>query len=281
MVREPPMVSSSLRPNVGETETPLTINYNFYEGFASPTDLPKMADAVQYASMIREMQTYTGVDEANKKFTEEDIERYRSGAYPWTNPNTDWVDESFKKSTLSNSHNVSLNGGSKSVSYYVSFGSQQDAGIFKNSPTKFKRYNLKANFDAKINEYLTLGLDINGIQESRKYPSTDAGFNLDGAIKSLPTSPAFYPNGLPGPDIAYGQNPAVTVTDKTGFDDSTNYQVNTMFSANLKIPWVKGLSLSSYYAYDITTRKQKTLSEAVDPLSAGRRSLPVSGKHRR
>jgi len=241
----------------GRTETPLTINYNFYQGFASPTDLPKMADAVQYASMIREMQTYTGVDEANKKFSEEDIERYRSGAYPWTNPNTDWVDESFKKSTLSNSHNVSLNGGSKSVSYYVSFGSQQDAGIFKNSPTKFNRYNLKANFDARINEYLTIGLDVNGIQEGRKYPSTDAGFNLDGAIKSLPTSPAFYPNGLPGPDIAYGQNPAVTVTDKTGFDDSTNYRVNTIFSANLKIPWVKGLSLASYFAYDVTTGNRK------------------------
>ena len=83
-----------------------------------------------------------------------------------------------------------MTGGSKSVSYYVSFGSQQDAGIFKNSPTKFKRYNLKANFDAKINEYLTLGLNVNGIQENKNYPSTDAAFNLDGAIKSLPTSPA-------------------------------------------------------------------------------------------
>ena len=63
------MVSSSLQQSAAARETPLTINYNFYQGFASPTDLPKMADAVEYASMIREMQSYTGVDEANKKFT--------------------------------------------------------------------------------------------------------------------------------------------------------------------------------------------------------------------
>ncbi len=50
-------------------EGPLTINYGFYQGFLSPTALPKMADAPTYASMIREMQTYQGVDEANMKFS--------------------------------------------------------------------------------------------------------------------------------------------------------------------------------------------------------------------
>ncbi len=108
-----------------------------------------------------------------------------------------------------------------------------------------------------MNEYLTLGLNINGVQEDRMYPSVDAGFNLDGAIKSLPTSPAYYPNGLPGPDIAYGQNPVVTVTDQTGFDNSKRYKANNIFSANLKIPGIKGLSLASYFAYDLNIGQRK------------------------
>lgn len=241
----------------GRGTTPLTVNYNFYQGFLSPTALPKMASAADYASMIREMQLYDGVDETQMTYSAEDVEKYRSGAYPWTHPNTDWVNASFKKSTQTRSHHVSLNGGNEAVNYYVSFGTQQDDGIFKNGSTQFNRYNLKATFDAKVNEYLSLGIDLNGAQENRDYPSTSAGFNLDGAIKSLPTSPAYYPNGLPGPDIAYGQNPVVTVTDQTGFDDSTNYRIYSTFSANLKIPWVEGLTLSSYYAYDLNTGSRK------------------------
>lgn len=241
----------------GKGNVPLSVNYNFYQGFSSPTALPKMANAADYASMIREMQLYDGIDETQMTYSAEDVEKYKSGKFPWTHPNTDWVDASFKKFSQTRSHHVSLNGGNQAVNYYVSFGAQQDEGIFKRSATKFNRYNIKATFDAKVNEYLTLGLDLNGAQENRNYPSTSAGFNLDGAIKSLPTSPAFYPNGLPGPDIAYGQNPVVTVTDQTGFDDSANYRVYSTFSANLKIPWVDGLSLSSYYAYDLNTGNRK------------------------
>ncbi|HKG68212.1 MAG TPA: SusC/RagA family TonB-linked outer membrane protein, partial [Segetibacter sp.] len=241
----------------GREGSPLTVNYSFYQGFLSPTALPKMADAATYASMIREMQTYSNVAESNMKFSAEDIEKYASGKYPWTNPNTDWVDASFKKFSQTSNHNVAISGGSKAVNYYVSFGAQSEGGIFKNSSTSFNRYNIKASVDAKVNEYLTLGLDINGIQENRNYPSVDAGFNLDGAIKSLPTSPAVYPNGLPGPDIAYGQNPVVTVTDQTGFDDSKRYRANNIFSANLKVPGIRGLTLSSYYAYDINLGQRK------------------------
>jgi TonB-linked SusC/RagA family outer membrane protein len=238
-------------------EGPLTVNYGFYQGFLSPTALPKMADAATYASMIREAQTYEGINESNMKFTQNDIDRYKSGKFPWTNPNTNWVDASFNKYTLSRNHFVSLSGGGKAVDYYLSFGSQSDAGIFKNSSTSFNRYNLKATIDAKVNEYITLSYDLNGSQEHRIYPSVDAGFNLDGAIKSLPTSPAYYPNGLPGPDIAYGQNPVVTVTDQTGFDNGNRYRLNNLFSANIKIPGVKGLSLSGYYAYDLNIGSRK------------------------
>lgn len=241
----------------GREGSPLTVNYNFFQGFLSPTALPKMASAAQYASMIREMQTYSGVDEANMKFSPEDIEKFGTGLFPWTHPKTDWVGSSFKKNSQTRNHNVSINGGTNAVNYYVSFGAQRDEGIFKNSSTEFNRYNLKATFDAKVNDYLTLALDINGSQENRVYPSVDAGFNLDGAIKSLPTSPALYPNGLPGPDIAYGQNPVVTVTDQTGFDNSKRYRANNILSASLKIPWVNNLTLSSYYAFDVNFGQRK------------------------
>ena len=241
----------------GRDGAPLSVNYSFYQGFLQPTALPKMADAATYASMIREVQTYANTDEANMKFSLDDIERYRSGKYPWTNPNTDWFDAALAKYSHRSNHNASLSGSGKSTNYFVSFGSQSDDGIFKNSATSFKRYNLTANFTAKVFDYLTLGVNVIGSQENRDYPSTSASFNFEGAVKSLPTSPAFYPNGLPGPDIAYGQNPVVSSTSQTGFDQENRYRANTLFTASLKVPGVNGLTLSTYYAYDVNLGQRK------------------------
>ncbi len=241
----------------GRENVPVSVSYSFYAGWLAPTELPKMADAATYAQMIREMQSYQGVAEPNMKFSLDDIEKYKSGQFPWTHPNTNWFDASLAKYSHTQNHNVAVSGGSKAVDYYFSFGTQHDDGIFKKSATSFNRYNIRATVDARVNEYLTLGLNLNGSQENSNYPSTDAGFNFEGALKSLPTSPALYPNGLPGPDIAYGQNPVVSSTSQTGFNDSKRYRVNSIFSASLKIPGVKGLSVSSYFAYDLNLGQQK------------------------
>lgn len=245
----------------GKEGAPLAVNYSFFQGFLQPTELPKMADAATYAEMIREVQTYAGVDESQMKFSQDDIDKYRSGKYPWTHPNTNWFDAALAKWSQSRNHNASVSGSSKAVDYFVSFGTQHDEGIFKNSATNFNRYNIKATINARINEYLTVGLNVLGAQENRNYPSVSAGFNFDGAVKSLPTSPAVYPNGLPGPDIAYGQNPVVTASDQTGFDQESRYIANNTFSASLKIPGVQGLILSSYYAYDINIGQRKVFQK--------------------
>lgn len=245
----------------GREGAPLSVNYSFYQGFLQPTKLPEMADAATYASMIREVQTYAGVDDANMKFSLDDIERYRSGNYPWTNPNTNWFDAALAKTSLTSNHNVSVSGSGKATDYFLSFGTQHDEGIFKNNATNFNRFNIKTTFNAKVNKYLTLGINVVGSQENSDYPSVSSGFNFDGAVKSLPTSPAYYPNGLPGPDIAYGQNPVVSSSSQTGFDDEKRYKANAIFNASLKIPGVEGLMVSSYYAYDINIGQRKVFQK--------------------
>ncbi|MEP7258911.1 MAG: TonB-dependent receptor plug domain-containing protein, partial [Flavitalea sp.] len=105
--------------------------YEFYQGFLSPTRLPKMADAATYAQMIREMQSYAGTSPTNMLYSEEDVEKYRSGKFPWTHPNTSWYDEVLKNYSQNRNHNFTVNGGNQSVNYYVSFGTQWADAIFK------------------------------------------------------------------------------------------------------------------------------------------------------
>ncbi len=242
----------------GSVDTPATLTYSFYEGLLSPSKLPELADAATYATMIREMQSYRNTPEANMRFTPDDIAKYASGEYPWTHPNTDWYGEALKKHSSTRHHNFSIAGGTKNTTYHSSFGTQFDDGIYTNSATSYNRYNLKVSINTKINEYLSLGLNISGVKENRMYPTKSTGSIFNTLIRMYPTSHAIFPGtGLPGPDIEYGDQPMVSASFETGFDDDKRYSSNNMFTATLKIPGIDGLSLTGYYAYDIYLQKRK------------------------
>mgnify|MGYP001795772541 CR=1 FL=1 len=122
-----------------------------------------MADAATYDQMLREMETYKGVAPSNMTYTPEDVEKFKSGQFPWTHPNTNWWDATLRKSSLTQHHNFSVNGGSKTVNYFVSFGSQYADGLYKTpSAKKFNRYNLRANIDVQVNKYLNVGIEVDG-----------------------------------------------------------------------------------------------------------------------
>ena len=139
----------------GKTDAPPNFNYSFYTGWLSPTAVPKMADAATYAQMLREMETHKGVAPSNMKFKPEDVEKFKSGQFPWTHPNTNWWDATLRKSSLTQHHNFSVSGGSKTVNYFISFGSQYADGLYNAPAAKnFNRYNLRANIDVQINSYV-------------------------------------------------------------------------------------------------------------------------------
>jgi TonB-linked SusC/RagA family outer membrane protein len=241
----------------GKTNMPPTFTYNLYGGFLSPTKLPDMADAATYATMIRENQSYRNVDESNMMYSTEDIAKFQSGEYPWTHPNTNWFEEALKDYSTTRHHGLSVSGGTSNVSYYVSFGTQFDDGIYTNSATSYKRYNLKSKVDIKINEYLNVGLDMTGIQENKKSPTKSTSSIFQTLIRMYPTQHAVFPNGLPGPDLENGDQPIVTSSFETGFDDNKQSRSNNILSANLKIPWIEGMTLSGYYAYDKYSQQRK------------------------
>lgn len=76
------------------------------------------------------------------------IEDWRAdnGRNPLLYPNTDWVDEVFK-SALATNHNLSLSGGSEKVTFYTSFGYNDNPGVMENSG--YQRYSFRSNVEAK------------------------------------------------------------------------------------------------------------------------------------
>jgi len=242
------------------TEGAPRFEYDFYQGWGQPTILPEMTDAATYAQMINEVKSYRN---ESPTYSAGDIEKYQSGEYPWTHPNTDWFGETFKKWSNTGHHTFRVTGGSKTLRYFASFGAQSDNGTYKKSATTYKRYNLKTNLDVQINQYINVNFDINASEEDKTFPTRSTGNIFGGLIRNFPNSPALWPNGLYGPDIEYGDQPLAISSFDGGFDDDKSYRINPMLTATVKIPWVKGLTLSGNYAYDMYFRVRKFFEKPI------------------
>lgn len=230
----------------GKTSKPM-LNYSFNQGFTQPTRLPEMADAATYAQVQNEINIAGGVAPSH---TPEEIEKYRNGSDPWGYPNTDWLDAAIKPISLQNRHDLSVRGGNEKILYFVSLGTLYQDGIYRNSATKYRQHNLRANIDANINRYLTLRLDLAGRLEDRNFPPRSAGSIFRALLRGRPTEAAIWPNGLPGPDIEYGDNPVVTGTNEIGYQRDRNYVLNNNLGLLFYVPGVEGLFIDGNFALD-------------------------------
>jgi len=229
----------------GKTGKPV-VQINLNQGWNSPTVIPEMADAANYAQMINEVSEYRG---SPLPFTEDEIQKYKDGSDPWRYPNTDWFAETFKPSSVQRYGNLSVNGGSETIKYFVSLGSNFQDGIYKNSATNYSQSNIRSNFDVKISDYINLGIDLSGRQENRNYPTIPATRIWAATINGLPTVTAYWPNGLPGPDTQLGKSPLMA-TEETGYQKDKRYIMESNFKLDIAIPWVEGLSLTGNASFD-------------------------------
>ncbi len=227
----------------------VTININ--QGFNQPTRIPEMADAAQYASMLNEINYYKNPSGGRySKYSEEDIQLYSDGTDPWGHPNTDWFGEVFKKWSTQNQQTASISGGTDNMKYFISLGARYEDGYYKHSATNYKQYNFRTNIDGKVNKYISVAFDVSGREELRNYPTRSAGSIFRMLMRGKPNMPAYWPDGTPGPDIEYGDNPAVTTTDATGYDKDKRYILETNLRTVIEIPWVKGLSVTANGSFD-------------------------------
>jgi TonB-linked SusC/RagA family outer membrane protein len=231
------------------------IGFNYNYGFNTPTRLPDVADAATYAVMLNEIDEYRG---NAPRYSADDIQKFRDGSSPWTHPDTDWYDAVIKPVSLQDMATLSLSGGSNDgVTYFVSLGKLFEDGVYRNSGTKYKQYNFRSNIDAKVTNWLKVSVDLSGRQENRLYPTRGAGTIFRGLIRGKPNLPAYWPNGMPGPDIENGDNPVVISTPATGYVRDNNYVFNSNLRAQIDVPGVKGLNIIFNAAFDETFRPVK------------------------
>lgn len=230
------------------------ISYAYNVGLQTPTRLAELTDAATYAQVLNEIETYAG---RPARYTDAEIQKFRDGSDPVHYPNTDWFSEALSKTALQQRHNVSIRGANDRVAYYVGGGYSGQDGIYRNSSTFYKQYEIRSNIDMKVTKNFTLSVDLSGRVEDQHYSGENASQIFWILTRSFPTEPARYPNGLP----TYGTNegnPVTLVTDEPGYRNYKKNIFNSTVTARIDLPWItQGLSVDGYAAFDKAAEDRK------------------------
>ncbi|HTK21572.1 MAG TPA: TonB-dependent receptor [Mucilaginibacter sp.] len=250
------------------------LSYTYNHGWAQPTLIPKMANSTEYATMVDEIDLYnlpsqywsdawkafqttgsfTRPDNGattTATFQPSDFQKFADGSDPWGHPNTDWFKATLKDWSPQITQNVQLSGGSENIKYLTSIGYKDQDAYYKNSATGYKQYDLRLNVDAKVNKYINTTIGVSGRQENRFFPNGGGASDIFRMLmRGYPYRPAYWPNGLPGPDIENGQQPVLITTNATGYNKDTRYYVQTNGKIIIDVPGVAGLKLTGNVAVD-------------------------------
>lgn len=232
----------------------LNVGFTYNYGIARPTTVPELTNSVEYATLMNEIDKYAG---NTPRYSAEDLRMYADGSDPWGHPDTDWFKETLKPWSAQTNANVTIDGGTENMKYFISVSTKGQDAFYRNSGAKYNQYDLKTNLDMKINKYIDAYAYMTGRMEERKYPTRSAENIFRMLMRSKPNSPAYWPDGSPGPDIEFGDNPVVICTDATGYDRDKRYILNGDFGLTVKAPYVKGLSFKLNASLDKTFRFRK------------------------
>lgn len=173
----------------------LSLSYSGTVSFQSPTMYPEVMNAYEFATNNNIGLDNMGYDRTNpthasRYYSDENIEKYRTGQ-----AGGDWYDATFKDFSLMQNHNVTINGGTDIVKYFLSMSALDQDGMYDN--INYKAYKFRSNVDADISKILRVGVNLDGRYEVTKTPSVGASTLFHYATKVLPTLRPYYPSGRP------------------------------------------------------------------------------------
>lgn len=236
-------------------------SYNMVYGRQSPTDVPKMTSALQWAEMRNDAAKNLG---ENPVFSPEEIEKFRSGAPGYQG--TDWYKETLNKSASQQQHFISASGGEGVVNYFTSFGYQKENGLLKSGDMGYQKYTFRSNIGIDLTKNLKADLILSGLFDKREQPG-DNFFNIyKGTRIALPTERPYANDNPKYPALLSGGYNPVALADRslTGYSQEVNKFFQSTFALTYTVPFVPGLRIKGLVAYDSNNYRAKSVSKAYN-----------------
>lgn len=238
------------------------ITVSFQTTLQQPTRLMKYLNSYDAAMMRNEALANDGLP---PRFTEEDLEHFRTQDSPYTHPDNDYMKDFLRKTTPMHNMNVNVRGGNNKLKYYVSTNGLFQDGLYKQfseakypSNAHFKRLNIRSNLDFEATKTTTISLDLNSrVEEQQNISLGDiSSTTLFGEMNTTP--PYYYayrlPNGSYGSNVDGQRENLMAVLNDYGYNRMLDNILEGTFKINQKLDFIaKGLyfrgmvSFNSYF----------------------------------
>ena len=258
------VIITTKRGKVGKPQ----ISYTSQFAVSTFANIRHYAGSAEYAAGYNEALKYdsylTGVYQP--KYSESDIQHYKSGDDPLFYPNTDWVKVLFKPYTTQTQHNLNVSGGTEKVKYFLSFGYFDQGGLYNekaynpgyDAKNEYTRYNFRSNFDFNITKRLTAKFNIStqieeikGIVGDRGANTQSPGFLMASIFAAPPTlSPGIWDGKIVNTvTTGFYTNPFGAIFGN-GMSKNYNNSINGLLRFNYDLDFLtKGLSTHLQIAY--------------------------------
>lgn len=192
----------------------ISVNYNNNFRWSDPIRTPKQMDSFTFATFYNDGM-FNGGNRA--RFSPEHLQRIKdfqagtlkdplgprpgneslwADGYDYGCANTDWYDVIYRDWSFSQEHNLSLNGGSERVNYYVSMNYLDQNGLMEFNQDTYNRYTTTAKINVKLTDWAKFNYSNRFTREDFGRPAdlTDSLYeNL--ARQGWPTLPVYDVNG--------------------------------------------------------------------------------------
>lgn len=168
-------------------------------------------------------------------------------------PNTDWAQEMFQ-SSFYHRYSFSVTGGNETSKYLLSASYQDNPGALEN--TGMQRFNVRANVDTKINNFITIGTQTWATKEYKEPGSTSMTY-LQQAFPGINPKYDGYYGASEDPNMTVANNILHSIASTGGQREYT--RINTTWFANVDL-W-KGLSFEAKFNYNEYQRQDETYSQ--------------------
>lgn len=243
-----------------------TVSYKGQIGLSQPERRVDVMKGPEYVKFLQDQWAYMNYNGVIKNpediLNVSEIENWKNGI------ETDWQDQIFR-TALTNSHQISVSGGTEKTTYMASISRLNQEGVVKD--TGMKRTNIALNITQQLGNWLTIGMATQAVQ--KEYGGIQAGisdalcqspygqpYNSDGSLNFYPMDQTLHPNPL---------------ADLNATSDKTARNIFVSTYADAKLP-IKGLSFrtnfgynyrnkfeASYYGRNTVTGKAKNGSAAI------------------
>ncbi|PRZ28245.1 SusC/RagA family TonB-linked outer membrane protein [Flavobacterium granuli] len=246
-----------------------SINFDFYSGLQSVTNLPTALNAQQQADVYNQAADNGGSPRQSAHNAQQN---------PWGQiTRTNWVDKIFKTAAVYNA-NFNISGASDNVNYMTSVGYNKKEGALLG--TFSERFSFREKTDIKLSDKIKIGQNVYFSRTEAVGTDTNSGYS--GAIINalyMPSAAPVYdadgkfsgvtPQNLSQFAGAYGDvyNPVALLLRPTTTNPTSFINANAYFNYNI----IDGLSFKSNFGYSYTNDKYKRFSPRIPEL--GRTNL--------